>query len=118
MKAANGKLGTVLDVGNINFVDELAEDFCAAFIDNICHVHIKDYKITDEPIGAVQFKSAGGKYITSCEFGLGDINLPAVAKQLADHGYNGFYALEFDGTSDDGEVDRVLERMYNIFREV
>ena len=119
--------GALLDVGNIMFVDERAEDFMATCADKIEHVHLKDYIVSDEaPSSAAimksltnseYYRSRSGKYISACEFGTGDVNYPAISKRLKDIGYKGYYSLEFDSMPSDEELLRVLGRMSRYFGE-
>ncbi len=118
MKGVNGKLGTLLDVGNIMFVDERAEDFLDAYAEKTVHVHIKDYKLTDAPIpGQTSYKTLGENYLTACEIGTGDINFEKIADGLRGIGYSGYYSLEVENVSGEDEIDRVLQRMYSWFGE-
>lgn len=116
--ASGGRIGTLLDIGNIMFVDERAEDFGRAYADSIVHVHIKDYKILDTPPADPEnraYTSRGGKYILPAEIGTADVNLPAVAAILRDVDYKGYFAMEFERVKDMAEVERVLGRMSAIF---
>lgn len=119
--------GALLDVGNIMFVDERAEDFMPFCEKKIAHVHLKDYKVSDEPpknsdvikslTNSEYYRSRGGKYISVCELGTGDVNYPAISEKLKDIGYGGHYSLEFDSMPDDAELLRVLDRMSGYFGE-
>ena len=116
--ASGGRIGTLLDVGNIMFVDERAEDFGRAYADSIVHVHIKDYRILDTPPTDPDprpYVSRGGRYILPAEIGTADVNLTAVAQVLRDADYKGYFAMEFERVKDMTEVERVLGRMSTIF---
>jgi sugar phosphate isomerase/epimerase len=103
-----GAIGVLLDVGNIMFVDETSEDFCARFVHEIDHVHIKDYHLTDTPIAPTSYRTKKGMYLTDAPIGLGDINIGRTISILEEGGYRGHYSLEFSGSQTDGEIERVL----------
>ena len=118
---------TLLDVGNIMFVDECAEDFIDSYAERIVHVHLKDYVISDKPLknssvikslthGDV-YKSKGGKCLTACEIGTGDVNYPEISRKLKKIQYNGCYSLEFDTIPSDDEISRVLKNITKYFGE-
>jgi len=118
---------TLLDVGNIMFVDECAENFISYYSEKIVHVHLKDYKISSEPLEnstAISsltkndvYKTRGGKILTACELGTGDVNYPEISKKLKEINYNGYYSFEFEIVPEDAEIDRVLKRMTAYFGE-
>lgn len=112
-----GDLGTLLDVGNIMFVDERAEDFLDAYAEKTVHVHIKDYKLTKTPLAPSSYKTLAENYLTACEIGTGDINFEKIADGLRKINYGGYYSMEFENVSGEDEIDRVLERMYSWFGE-
>ncbi len=103
-----GKIGVLLDVGNIMFVDETAEDFCAKFADRIDHVHIKDYDLTDAPKAQYSYKTKKGRFLTDASIGQGDVNVGRTVSILEKAGYCGYYSLEFCGGQSDREIERVL----------
>lgn len=113
--AAGGRIGTLLDVGNIMFVDERAEDFGRAYSDSIRHVHLKDYKILDTPPTERAYTTLGGRYLLPVEIGTGDVDLRAVARALSDANYGGYLAVEFERVQDLSEVDRVLAHLASVF---
>ena len=113
----NGRIGALLDVANIMFVDEVAEDFCREFISSIRHVHLKDYLLTDTALKPEGYITCGGKFLTDCEIGTGVVNFKEILSELEDGGYDGYYSLEFMGVKSETEVDRVLERMKSGFHE-
>ena len=116
MSAGKGKIGALLDVGNIMFVDERAEDFLAAYEKDICHVHLKDYTISTAPHPTkTSYMTRGGSYLTDAEMGTGDVNFEKVRDGLRRMNYSGYYALEFSGVKDEDEVSRVISRMNAVF---
>lgn len=115
-EAAGNCFDVLLDVGNICFVDEKAEDFLAAYPAVTRHAHIKDYIIYDkDPEGISDYRTLGGKYLANCEMGTGNVNFEKIAQELSRAGYHGYYSLEFSGCKDEEEVLRVLDRMYGWF---
>ena len=115
-RAAGNCFDVLLDVGNICFVDERAEDFLAAFADVTRHTHIKDYLIFgNRPEGINTYKTLGANYLADCEIGTGRVNFEKIAEGLGNACYNGYYSLEFAGCRDEAEVDRVLDRVCEWF---
>ena len=109
--ATDGNIGVLLDVGNIMFMDEKSEDFCAKFADEINHVHIKDYYLTDAPMEEKSYKTKGGMYLTNAPIGLGHINIDRTISILEGAGYCGHYSLEFSGGQTDSEIERILSHL-------
>lgn len=113
-RECDGKIGTVLDVGNIWFVDETPEDFAEAFIDSVVHVHIKDYSNAYNP-DATPYASLGGNEFMGAEIGCGFVNFERVAKILKAANYDGFYSLELDGIGTPEGAERALNKTIEFF---
>ena len=97
LKANGRKVGICADFGNSLFVDEAPAEVIGAFIDDVCHVHVKDYVVSSEPINGVgRLKSKGGKYLYDTEIGTGDSDVNACFELLKKIGYKGNISLEFD----------------------
>ena len=115
---SGGKIGTVLDLGNIMFVDEWAEDFGKAFAYNIDHVHLKDYlrieKTAPTPTQK-HYVTAGGNYLVPCEFGTGSVHFDQVKDLLDEIGYGGCFSMEFDRVMDEHTLERSLKYVSDIF---
>jgi len=115
---SSGRIGTVLDLGNIMFVDEWAEDFGRAFASNIDHVHLKDYlrveKTAPQPTQK-HYVTAGGNYLVPCEFGTGSVHFEKVKALLDEIGYSGCFSMEFDRVMDESTLDRSLKYVSDIF---
>ena len=100
-------VGVVADFGNIQFVDENAEDFIPAFADRIVHVHAKDYVVTDGSTRAAlpgEYTSRGGNHLGGCLIGEGSVHTEAAFQALQAMGYKGFVALEGDPIGPDEEA--------------
>ena len=111
-----GKIGTLLDVGNIMFVGERAEDFLAAFSDSICHVHLKDYLVSSEPIPEKRaYHPSESTYLIPVNFGEGDVRFDLVAKGLCDADYHGYFAMEYEGSCTEESVSSSLELVGKVF---
>lgn len=112
-----GKVGTVLDTGNIMFVDESAVDFARVFGNNIAHVHLKDYKIlpSAESTAKAKYKTLGGGYIGSIEIGCGDVDFRGVRAELDKVNYGGYYSIEFDKPDSISEIERTLKFVDSVF---
>ncbi len=94
MKQSVSNVGVCGDLGNILFADECPEDFIRAFVSEIRHVHIKDYRVTDKPVRDTSMRSAGGKYLTETPVGEGDAHVAECLGILREAGYRGKTALE------------------------
>lgn len=100
-------VGVVADFGNIQFVDENAEDFIPAFAERIVHVHVKDYIVTagsSREIQPGEYTSRGGNYLRDCLVGEGSVHTDAAFLALKDMGYNGIVSLEGDPLGPDEEA--------------
>ena len=89
-------VGVCGDLGNILFVNEKPEAFLAAYIDDVRHVHVKDYlqKEAVESPGVYWLKAKGKSWLRDTMVGHGVIDVEACMKILKDAGYNGAFALE------------------------
>ena len=96
-------VGVVADFGNIQFVDEQAEDFIPAFRDRIVHVHVKDYLIADAPNDG-DYRSRGGSVLRTSLVGEGSVHMDAGFRALQEMGYTGSVALEGDPIGPDEEA--------------
>ena len=113
-RRTEGKIGVLLDFGNIMFVDEKAEDFYAAY-DDVKQIHVKDYKLSVEPLNAHSYKTAKGSYLSACNFGEGDVNMERLAEMLKEKEYSGYYSLEFDPFDNDQQVTNTLKEIEKVF---
>lgn len=96
MKQRCDNVGVCGDIGNSLFVDEGAEKFFAAYAEDICHVHIKDYlrKSVKEAPGRYWLVTRGGNWLRDTLIGDGIVNFDACMQILKSAGYDGVYALE------------------------
>lgn len=96
LKKICSNIGVCLDFGNILFVNEKPEEFLAAFKDEICHVHVKDYVWKNSPVspGEMWLPGKDDSWLCETEVGTGIVNLEACMKLLKDIGYSGAYSLE------------------------
>ncbi len=108
MKANGRKVGICADFGNSMFVDEAPDEVIAEFIDDVKHVHIKDYIASDTPInGKSGHKSKGGKYLYAAEVGTGIVKLDTCFELLEKVGYSGNISFEMSGS--DAEMKKAME---------
>ena len=114
MKRTEGRIGVLLDFGNIMFYDESATDFYNAFPD-VKQVHVKDMKATASPLSPKSYKTVGGGYLTSCPFGEGDVDMKGLARMLKEKDYKGYYSLEFDPFDTEAELDALIAKMDEVF---
>lgn len=100
---------TTLDVGNFLCADE---DPVAAVRKNIplaSMVHLKDF-CRREPAPWRQegfFPTAAGHLLRGTVLGYGDLDLPAIIRELKAAGYDGFLSVEFEGQEDERWASRV-----------
>ena len=98
MKRRCENVGVCADFGNILYAGEKPEDFIAAYIDDIKHVHIKDYhfktfeECPDCP-GDGWGKAKYGWALNSV-VGEGIVDMEKCLKLLKATGYSGYYSLE------------------------
>lgn len=96
MKQRCSNVGVCGDIGNSLFVDEGAEKFFAAYAEEICHVHMKDYlrkSVKDAP-GRYWLMTKGGNWLRDTMIGDGIVNFDTCMQILRGVGYDGVYALE------------------------
>lgn len=94
-RAAN--VGVCGDVGNVLFVDESPVPFFREFIDEIRHVHIKDYlyktNISASP-GMYWLETGNGSWVRDTMIGHGDLDIAGCMDILKKAGYDGALAFE------------------------
>ena len=107
--AANNCFDTLVDTGNIYFVDETAGEFAEAFAHCTVHTHVKDYYITKEkPENVPSYLSKNGNYISCAVANDGDVDYGRVKAALKAANYKGLYSLEYS-LSRREDLDRTLE---------
>ena len=98
MKRRCGNIGVCADFGNIIYAGEKPEDFIAAYIDDIKHVHVKDYHFKtfeecperpDADWGKAKYGWAKNSVV-----GEGIIDMEKCLKLLKAANYDGIYSLE------------------------
>ena len=114
MKKTDGRIGVLLDFGNIMFMDEGAVDFYAAFPD-VKHIHVKDFTVSDAPKKNNGHKSISGKCLDYCGFGEGEVEMDTLAAMLKKIGYNCYYSSEFLPFENDEAVKDMLLKMSKTF---
>ena len=89
-------VGVCGDMGNSLFVDEGAERFFAAYAEDICHVHVKDYLIRtfEKAPSRNWYPTKGGRWLRETMLGDGNVDVEACMAILQKAGYDGMYALE------------------------
>ena len=109
LEKAEGRIGALLDVGNIFFG---GGDPCG-LLDLMPtlpdHIHIKDYafrEATDD--GRAIYRTPDMRGFCYEEIGRGAIDFHRFGQQLRSRGYAGLYSIEFEGVKDMDEVSRVL----------
>lgn len=112
MRDSGGRIGFLLDVGNIFFAGDTAEKLLQTTSAPVCHMHVKDYRYLSTPEKG-SYTDPQGRYFADCEIGTGDICYPAIRAELDKRGYNGYVAMEYSGVKDEDEVSRTLAFVAN-----
>lgn len=119
MKKRCSNVGVCADLGNIFFAGEKPEDFIAAYIDDIKHVHIKDYHfcpIEKHPTApSVEWRDVKGGWIEHSVVGEGVVNFEKCLQLLKSSGYNGYYSLEI---CHGGPLDYGIKTATNVLTEI
>lgn len=94
LKQCCDNVGVCGDMGNTLFVDEAPADFFAAYAGEICHVHVKDYRVRtcDRAPSSRWYRTRGGKWLRDTLVGDGDVDIAACVRALRH--YTGTYSLE------------------------
>lgn len=96
MKKRCKNVGICGDLGNILFADEMPEDFLQVFIEDVRHVHVKDYlrkKAVMSP-GKYWVKAKEDIWLRDTMVGNGIIDFETCMTMLKNAGYQGYFALE------------------------
>lgn len=102
------EVGVVADFGNITMAGEDIVSFLKVFAPRVCHVHIKDVRMTtDNPDGS-GLKTLDDRYMHEVPLGTGDVPVAEGVKLLREAGYNGYYALETTATDNTPEAVSAL----------
>lgn len=91
-------VGICGDLGNILYVNEMPEPFLKAFIEDIRHVHVKDYLWKTGPISPGKYWNRGkaDSWLRETMVGSGVVDFEACMKILKEAGYEGAFALELN----------------------
>lgn len=106
-------VGIVLDFGNHYNVDETVDGFFRAFLDRVCHVHLKDVICAAQPDGTPGWiPTLKGNYFKVVPMGQGIMEHGKYVKMLEEAGYQGCYSLEFGAESEASPViNQALEKL-------
>jgi len=109
MKQTGRRVGVCGDFGNSLFVDVAPDAIFAEFIDDVKHVHVKDYLVSDTALDGKQtdFRSKSGKWIYEADMGEGSVKLDACFDALKAVGYDG--AISFEFVADDETNKKALQ---------
>ena len=85
-------------MGNILYVNEMPEPFLKAFIEDICHVHVKDYLWKKGLVSPGMYWNRGkaDSWLRETMVGSGVVDFEACMKILKEAGYEGAFALELN----------------------
>ena len=89
-------VGVCADLGNILFVNEVAEDFIKAFMPYVRHVHIKDYLQASGGVSPGEHwrQAKNNTWIRPTPVGTGVVDFAACFDLLRQGGYTGNFSLE------------------------
>ena len=109
LKEAEGRIGALLDVGNVYFCGGDPCGLLDAMPTLPEHIHIKDYAFREaSDDGRTIYRTPDMRGFCYEEIGCGAIDFARLGSQLRARGYNGLYSIEFEGVKDMDEVARVL----------
>ena len=116
MKRRDCDVGICGDFGNSLFVDVDPVAIFKHFGKDICHVHVKDYRLSDRiEMDRKGYESLEGNLIYETALGTGVVNFGEGFRILKEYGYDGAVSLEFDG--DDRELSRSLELTRQFYKD-
>lgn len=117
MKKRATNVGVCGDVGNCLYVDDDPVRVFEAFAPDVLHVHMKDYIVRDQKTEELSYDpSRGGRWLSLCELGVGDIDLVGAMRALKSVDYDAAFALEIKG--DDDFMRRSIEYLKAVYRQV
>ena len=102
MKKRHSNVGICGDTANSFFVDTPPEDIYSAFKDDIKHIHVKDYLVSEPDGGESRYKSRDGKYIREVALGSGSVDFKKLFSLLPD--YSGDISMEFDAPDEEMRI--------------
>lgn len=103
-------IGFCADFGNSLFVDEKTEDVFSAFVNDIKHIHIKDFYYSENPRDySPEYRSRNGKYIYNAQLFEGDVNIDKCFDTFKKIGYDGFVSFEF--TADEQMTETLMTKL-------
>lgn len=96
MKKRCKNIGICGDLGNILFVNETPEAFLKEYVQDVCHVHVKDYiwKRAKECPGRYWLGAKDDSWLRDTMVGSGVVDFETCMNILKDAGYDGYFALE------------------------
>ncbi len=103
LENADRDIGLVVDFGNIAQSGDEVTQLLRAYPDKVRHVHIKDVRVTDEPLSEGSLPTINNKYMTEVKLGTGDVRLKEALSILKEIGYNGYMSAEFPAPNGNGE---------------
>ena len=89
-------VGVCFDNGNSAFVDYPPYELLCKTLENVKHVHIKDYKYLSDDETANLYVTKSGKKMREVQYGHGDMRGIDCIRVLEKNGYSGFYSTELN----------------------
>ena len=114
LDAVDRDIGLVADFGNIAQSGDEITQLLRAFPDRVSHVHIKDVRVTAEPLSKDSLPTIDNKYMTEVRLGTGDVKLKEALGLLKASGYRGAISAEFPAHNADAEE---LKKDFALIRE-
>ena len=97
---AHDNFGLLVDMGNFVCVDENPITAVSRVAPYAFHVHIKDMRVRNTPMGACKNQTRGGNYFCGTAVGEGDIPVRQCLAIIKRTGYEGYVSLEYEGVED------------------
>ena len=106
-------LTATIDFGNYMQGGQEAHDGTAAAAKHTGYVHIKDNKKVPDD------SRPCGWGIQACTLGQGDVDIRACTRSILDAGYDGYFALEYEGSEDESTgVPASIQYMRGVMAEL
>ncbi len=98
VKDLSKNVGVCGDMGNTLFAGESPVPFFEAYVNEIRHVHVKDYliKTGGQNPGMYWLSTEGGSWLRDTMIGHGDVDIASCMNILKKAGYTGAYAFEIE----------------------
>lgn len=91
---------STFDTGNFLLVHEKPQHAFDILIDDIVHVHFKDFRLKEANETLKAFHTTKGAELIGAIPGDGEVDLPIIVNRLQSMNYNGWLSIEYEGYDD------------------